>query len=460
MFAGIRKVPRGVATRRPTPEGVIRIRIHGPNPSRRPVFRTILLLFVTASAQAQGGRARETSLLITDVSLVDGTGAPMRLHASVLVRGGRIAAVDTAGAPTPMADLVINGQGLCAIPGLIDGHVHIGTRPWEAEVDQLRRALQGGVTSVMDMAGDTRSTGALARAVLVGDVEGPSIYYVALVAGPAFFADPRAIGASRGYTAGTAPWMQSITSHSDIARAIAIAKGTGAIAIKAYADLDAATVRQVATAAHALGLKVVAHATTFPARPGELVAAGVDVLAHTPYLVWEGSPPTSDFPSRAHGDFLHVPAGGPVIGRLLDAMRDAHVALNPTLWVFAESAPSDSLAAVRTPWMDTVTHRASDDGVLIMAGTDGLFGIQRDPLPTLHRELELLVTQAGLSPLQAISAGTGNVARAMGFDGERGTIEPGKWANIVLLDANPLENIRNTRRIRYVIKSGQIVRGP
>lgn len=415
---------------------------------------------MTLEASAQRGRQSETSLLITDVGLIDGTGAALRPAANILVRGGRIVAVSHAGDSTGQADLIVNGRGLYAIPGLIDGHVHIGSRPWADEVDQLGRALRGGVTSVMDMAGDTRSTGALARAVLVGDVEGPSIYYVSLVAGPAFFTDPRAIGASQGFTPGTAPWQQAVTDTSDIARMIATAKGTGAIAVKAYAYLDAPTVTKIAAEAHRLGLRVVAHATTFPARPGELVAAGVDVLAHAPYLVWEGSPPSTDFPSRGRGDFLHVPVDGPVIGHLLDEMRDHHVALNPTLWVFAERGQGDSLTDVRTPWMNAVTHRAMEHGVLIMAGTDGLFGIQRDPLPTLHRELELLVTQAGLTPLQAIAAGTGNVARALGFDGERGTITVGKWADLDLLDANPLEDIRNTRRIRYVIKSGRIVRAP
>jgi hypothetical protein len=80
----------------------------------------------------------------------------------------------------------------------------------------------------------------------------------------------------------------------------------------------------------------VAHGTVFPAKPSDLVAAGVNMLAHAAYLVWEGSPPSSEFQKRARGDFAGVPPASPAIEKLLQAMRDKDVALNPTLWIFAE----------------------------------------------------------------------------------------------------------------------------
>jgi hypothetical protein len=76
--------------------------------------------------------------------------------------------------------------------------------------------------------------------------------------------------------------------------------------------------------------------------------AGVDMLAHAAYLAWEGSPPGPEFKKRAQGDFDNVPPDSPVIGRLLRAMHERHVALNPTLWVFAEHPPADGLAETRT----------------------------------------------------------------------------------------------------------------
>jgi imidazolonepropionase-like amidohydrolase len=396
------------------------------------------------------------SLVIRDVTLIDGTGAAARPHVSIVVRDGRIAALlPSSATQEPQADVILNGSGLFVVPGLIDAHVHLSGAPWAEETAQIRRALRGGVTAVYDVAGDTRLTGDLARAVIAGEIEGPAIYDASLIAGPAFFTDPRVVASSRGYKPGEAPWALSVTPQTDLVRAVAAAKGTGAVAIKLYAALDGALAGRITEEAHRQGLKVVAHATVFPGKPSELAAAGVDLLAHTPYLVWDGSPPTPEFQRRARGDFLGVPAASPVIERLLVSMRDHHVALNPTLWVFAEGQPVDSVSRVRTPWMNAATRRAQELGVSIVAGTDNLIDTDRDPLPTLHRELELLVA-AGLTPLQALVAATQSPARAMGIDSVRGTIEVGKAADLLLLEANPLDDIKNTRRIRTVIKDGTI----
>ena len=402
------------------------------------------------------------TLLIKDVTLVDGTGAPPRPHANVLVHDGRTEAVwsasDAAPADAASAEIQINGRGRFLIPGLFDAHVHLSGGDWQTRAAELRRVLQGGVTSVYDLAGDVRQTSDLSRAVRAGEIEGPTIDYTALMAGPAFFADPRVVAASLGFTPGEAPWNRAITGDTDVVTAVAAARGAGATAIKLYAALDAPTVTRIAAEAKRQGLRLVAHATTFPARPSDLVAAGVNMLVHAAYLVWEGSRPSTDFKARARGDFAHVPPDSPPIRRLLVEMRDRHVALNPTLWIFAEGSAKDDLAAVRTPWMDAVTHLAAEIGVPIVAGTDSMIDPSgRDRLPTLHRELEQLVSGAHLTPMQAIVAATGAAAAAVGVAGERGTIAPGKRADLVLLNANPLDDIRNTRAIELVIKNGRLV---
>lgn len=416
------------------------------------------LLVVCAPIVIGAQNAQQKSLKIVDVTVIDGTDAAPKPHMTVILRGGRIAEILPAGASVPATDTTVDGAGRYAIPGLIDAHVHIGTQPWAREVDQLGRALRGGITSVFDMAGDTRSTGNLARASLVGEIRAPSIYYVALMAGPAFFTDRRVLAASRGYAPGTAPWMQSITNETDLIQAVATAKGTGATAIKLYAALPGPLAARVAAEAKRQGLRTVAHATTFPGRPLELVQGGVNVLAHAPYLVWEGSAPSDSFALRARGDFVGVPATTPAIERLLTSMRDMGTMLNPTVWIFDASQPQDSTWKVRAPWMYAVTKRAAQLGVPIVAGTDGLFGISGDSLPTLHRELELLVSSAGLTPAQALSSATLNGARAIGVADQTGTITVGKAADLVLLDADPLADIRNTRRIAVVIKNGVVVR--
>ena len=413
-----------------------------------------LVASVAAAQPPSPAAAPRAAIVIQNVVVIDGTGSPARPGLSIVVRDGKIAALVAAGTE-PAADLVINGEGLFAIPGLIDAHVHLSGMPWAQRTEQLERVLRGGVTTVFDMAGDVRDTSHLSRAALTGEIESPSIEYVSLMAGPAFFTDPRVIASSRGYKPGEAPWNRVVTAETDLVRAVAEAKGAGARAIKLYAALDAPTVARIGAEAARQDIRLVAHATTFPAKPTDLIAAGVKLLAHTPYLVWEGSPPSPDFPKRARGDFAGVPADGPVMTRLLQSMKDKGVALNPTLWIFAEGPAKDDLAALRTPWMNAVTKLAQEMGVTLSAGTDSM--IQGgDAQPMLHRELEAEVA-AGLTPMEALVSATRGAARGIGVDATRGTIEAGRAADIVLTDKSPAEDIRNTRRIRYVIKGGRMV---
>jgi imidazolonepropionase-like amidohydrolase len=264
------------------------------------------------------------------------------------------------------------------------------------------------------------------------------------------------VAASRGFRSGEAPWNRQITPETDLVRAVAEAKGAGATFLKLYAALDSVMVTRAIVEAHRQGLRVMAHATTFPGKPSDLVAAGVNILTHAAYLVWEGSPRSTEFPKRARGDFGAVAPDGPVMDGLLRAMHDRDVALNPTLWIFASGPGRDSLAGTRTPWMNRVTQRAQQLGVTIVAGTDAFVDAERDPLPLLHRELEALVA-AGLTPMEALVAATRGAAHAIGVGDLRGTLRAGTLADIVLLAADPSADIRGTRQIRYVVKDGRIV---
>jgi hypothetical protein len=168
--------------------------------------------------------------------------------------------------------------------------------------------------------------------------------------------DPRVTASSVGFRPGEAPWNRAITAETDLTRAVAEARGSGARAIKLYAALDGATVRRIGQEAQRQNIRVIAHATVFPAKPSDLIAAGAKYLAHAPYLVWEGMPPSTDYTKRAHGDFGAVPADGPVITRILRSMKNNDVALNPTLWFFAEGPGRDDPSGLRTAWMYLVTR--------------------------------------------------------------------------------------------------------
>jgi imidazolonepropionase-like amidohydrolase len=419
---------------------------------------------VLAVALARGVRAQRGTqtpprdLVIDYVTVIDGSGAAPRDDMRIVVHDGVIAELTPATSTPAHAAAgaqVIDGRGIYAIPGLIDGHVHLAGSTWQERVEQLRHVLAGGVTTVWDLANDARVTSDLARAGATHEVSGPTIYFSALMAGRPFFRDPRVVAVSQGFTLGRAPWAQAVSDATDFRSAVALARGTGPTSLKLYASLDSITVTRATAEAHAQGMRVVAHGTTFPARPMDLVAAGVDMLAHTPYLVWQGSPRTPDWTHRATGDFLGVPADSPIMEQLLRAMHDRNVALNPTLWVFAEALPADSVSRVRTPWMNRVTRRAQELGITIVAGTDNVYDARRDSLPMLHRELELEVA-AGLTPMQALISATSSTARVAG-DSTRGVIAVGRAADILLLEANPLESISNTRRIRTVIKDGTVV---
>lgn len=419
-------------------------------------MKYLLLCLATASAAAAQDPIPRPALVIRDVTVLDTNAAkPVREHMDIRIVGRTIDGINATGKVSVKGDSFIDGRGLFAIPGLIDAHVHITGGPSERNIEGLRKALHGGVTDVFDLAGDARALKQLQADQRAGKLVGPRIVYAALFGGPRFFKDARAIEASRGYQPGNAPHMRAVTAKTDMEAALRDAKATGARGLKLYADIDSTVAAAATIAAHDAGMLVIAHGATFPGRPLDVVLAGADIITHTPYLVWEGVERNEDFNLRGRGDFRRVPAASKAIDSLLTWMVERRTALNPTLLVFADQP--DSIG--RTDWSNEVTRRANKRGVRIVAGTDGMWDIKRDSMPGIHRELELLVTAAGLSPYEALRAATLNSAWAVG-DTLGGALLPGRNADIVLLSANPLDNIRNTRSIRYVMQMGRIVRKP
>jgi imidazolonepropionase-like amidohydrolase len=408
-------------------------------------------------------------LLLTHVGLIDGTGSPVQRDMTIVIEGKLIAAVYPGGSqPAPKDADVRDLSGKYVIPGLIDAHVHIT----DAEPDIshyktfLHALLMGGVTGIRDMAGDDRLLQFLASQANSDTFSSPDIFYVALMAGPSFFKeDFRAQDASRGEPLGFAPWMQAITASTDIPLAVAEAKGTGATGIKLYANLPAALVKAITAEAHRQGLQVWTHATIFPAKPGDAVDAGVDTISHSPYLVWEAARRVpDDYKMRAMGDFEHIEPDAPQIVELFNAMKQRGTILDATLLVFRNEAQRhpQKVGAGIMPWSYAVTKLAHQRGVLVDAGTDdagfpyGKKGPELDQPPSVHQEMALLVEHCGFTPLQAIEAATEVGAAALGQSAKRGTVTPGKLADLVVLDADPSRDIHNTQRIAFVVKHGRI----
>jgi len=419
---------------------------------------SVAILLVTASrtARAQASRDSASRVVLVGVTVFDGSGQQARPNQSVVIQGERIAAIFPTGSqPLPAGATTYNLTGRYLIPGLIDSHVHVATDPSGEDSRvrserRLRRALLGGVTAVRDMAGDVRALASLQRDALLGEIPSPDIYYAALFAGPLFFADPRTHDASRGLVAGQVPWMRAITDTTDLHQAVAEARGTGATAIKLYADLSGELARRVTTEAHAQGLMVWAHAALRPARPIEVVEAGVDAVSHANLVAL-----AMDSARRAAA--LNAPASQPLdledagLDTLFSAMIQRHTIFEPTLLVFADRFPVLRLAGA-------IARGAHRRGVTIIAGTDtlGAAGADSPTLPSLHRELELLVTLGGLSPAEALESATRDAAAVLGAQSIRGTIEVGKLADLVVLRSDPLRDIRNTRSIQLVMKRGRV----
>ncbi len=406
-------------------------------------------------------------LVLTNVTVIDGNGGRPMPNMAVVISGERIADMFAIGKKQlPAGATVMNLRGHYLIPGLIDSHYHfmLGMRNKETEDALHRFAFLGGITTVRDMAGDAIALAELARTAADGSVQCPRVYFSALMAGPThLLGDQRVDQISRGRARGEALWARAITPETDITKAVSEAKATGATGIKIYTDLTPDIVNRITAEAHKQGLKVWSHAAIYPGRPTDAVGAGVNVISHSNLIVAEGM---NEVPQQYKGshillDYNSVGVELKAISDLLRLMLEKGTFLVPTLLVTSRLAKTEKGKIFQDPiqmaeWSYMFTSRAHIRRIPIVAGTD----VQEDPntrdFPNLHAEMELLVTKVGLTPLEAITAATRNGAQVLGISDSFGTITPGKIADLVVLNADPSTDIRNTTKIVYVIKGGKV----
>lgn len=423
----------------------------------RPVALLFIVLSCAASAQ---------TVLLENITLVDVKDLQLKAGQTIALDGDRISAIyDTGSKKRPADSTVLDMKGLYVLPGLIDAHVHHATEPEggdNATVTQQRLSalLRGGVTTVRDMGGDVRVLMGLKRQAELDLIQSPDIYYSVIIGGPEFFSDPRTVASARGKTPGDTDWMRSVNSQTDFDALMLRTLGTGATGIKIYAKVPADLMPKLSAAAKKHGVRVWAHAYVGPAKPVDAVQAGVEVISHAPDLAatvissyenWRRKDlPVSEEVKKASFDGAnYLP--------LLTQMKQQGTMLDATLTIFHQLQQRNLNAATIYQHGVLLTRLAHQQGIKIVAGTDYLSDKAGLDYPMVHQEMQLLVEQAGLTPLEAIQAATLHGAEAIGIADQVGSLEAGKKANLVILSADPTKSISNSRQISHVIKNGQFV---
>ncbi len=407
-------------------------------------------------------------MVYRNLHLIDGVHDAVQGHVSLKVEADRVVQVLHDVTPTTNfgSDVsVVDCTGLYAVPGLIDAHVHLATLPNRPRAEaQLKRMLYGGITAVRDMAGDMRALADLARSSLIHEIAAPDLFYAALMCGPDFFDDPRARMATLGAVPGTVPWAQAVDEDTDMPLAVAMARGTWATGIKLYACLCGNTVRRAIAEGKRQGIPVWTHLKVYPATPMD--AVGATTVSHACMLaeqVLDPSIPNYFSPRRRQLNHAGLSLTDPQTQAYIRALAAAGTIVDATLFVeqwverSQQADPERSANTVppvsRVETAGRITRTLHEAGVRIAAGTD-LPSEPDDPYPSLQTELELLVRHACLSPAEALRSATSVNAHALGKQDDMGTLQPGKLANFVLLESNPLDDMAALRRVHTTIKRG------
>ena len=376
-------------------------------------------------------------------TIVDGTGGPAIPDGVIVVRDGRIAAVGKrASVAIPAGTPAVPVDGKTIIPGLWDMHTHVTQVEWAPVY------LGAGVTTVRDMGNEFEFITALRDAIASKRALGPRILAAGLIDG----GGPNAFGVYDAVTPDEA--RQTVAKYHD----------AGFQQIKIYSLVTPAIVEVITAEAHRLGMTVTGHIPNGMTIE-QAAAAGMDHIAHLPIRGEAGSDEvkrtiaflrdhkTVIDPTQSWNELL-----GHAVGTPIAAFQPGVLKIPPPLnRVFSNAGAAGIDAATARMRLERslrIVKALHDAGVPVVVGTDE--GI---PGHSVHREIELYV-EAGLTPMQALQAATIVSARAMKMDGELGTIERGKRADLVVLNANPLDAIGNIRSVRWTISDGRVYDAP
>ena len=448
------------------------------------MFKTIvrpLLIFVFLIAASYVVTGQESILAITHVNLIDSTGAPIQTDMTVIVQGKQILQLGKGDSTTiPKAARVVDGRDKYLIPGLWDMHVHEIFGAWLPEDEKITPVLfvANGVTGVRDMGGDLEALKRWRARIAEGKLLGPRM----IISGPMLD--------------GPVPQFPSSAPVKDAAdgrRIVDELQKDGADFIKIQSLVPRDGYFAAADEAKKVGIVFAGHVPD-KVRATEASNAGQKSIEHLTG-VFEGC-------STVEDELMAAPRG-PGRGKFLSTYDPARAKVLIALFVKNQTWQVPTLYWERGEWLIEQTSAGPDPlakyapaawrvrawpmfttgiekdwstdpfadrekffqaelkmvgemnraGVPILAGTDTAAGVRVYPGFSLHEELELLV-RAGLTPMEALQAATLNAGKYLGL-ADTGTIEKGKRADLVLLDANPLQDIKNTRKIQSVVLAGR-----
>lgn len=403
-------------------------------------------------------------LLIKAARLLDGSGSPPLERGAVLVEGDTISSVFEGPVPEsglPAGTRVLDFPSGTLLPGLIDTHVHLnlpgdGTPYLDtvAEDDGVlvataahnaRVALESGITTLRDTGGRGLTTFSLRRAQQLGYAAGPTLILcgspITITGGHTWHFG----GEADGVEGVRQKAREMVRRGADFIKVMGSGGGTpGTMSWRpSYTRAELAA---VADEAHNLGRKVTVHCLC-PASIDYAIDAGVDQIEHAGFIVDEAG--EQRFDERVAEKLAR--SGIPVTSTLA-------VGEYILRHVGEQGGLGEEEARYRERWVrmraDNVSqvgrlHRA---GVRFVAGTDA--GWRLTPYDALHDEIRWL-HEAGLSPLEAIVAGTGGAAAAIGVEDRVGVVRPGATADLLVVEGDPLGDLAALRRARLVVQRGE-----
>jgi imidazolonepropionase-like amidohydrolase len=413
---------------------------------------------------------RPSALVIEHVSLFDSVRAAVRPATTVVVAGGRIAAVGPDGTvERPPGAEVLDGSGKTLLPGLWDMHVHL------SHGDGLLD-IANGVTTVRDLGNDPDVLAGIKKGFDDGTAIGPRVVLAGLVDGSGPF---------------SGPIKNKVDDEAQARAAVEDYARRGYVQIKIYSSIKPELMPVIARLAHARGMRVSGHVPAFMTAE-QFVREGADEIQHANFLmlnflfdeVKDTRTPARFTAVAEHG--AEIDPSQDRVKAFLALLKEKGTVLDPTLVAFetmfvgkkGSISPSDAAIADRMPpqvrrsflsgslpvpagkeqrYRDSyrsmlrMIKAAYDAGIPIVAGTDDLAGF------SLARELELYV-EAGIPPSEVLRIATLGGARVMKMDGDYGSIEPGKVADLLLVDGDPAARIGDVRKADVVVKGGVVYR--